>query len=289
MSRGQLLGLRELVDLQEAGGYQLPDDLLEAYRTHLRLRDLTLDEVPLLHPTEVSGRLVRPDVTPGDVLALAAEIDDATTRRRITDTASSVRNAAVEFAGDIATTLAADAADRIVADHLRPAFNDVLDQARAAAAKLGGYGLNTRALLSAPKASRDAFHALEALADRYQAIRAARTKANNVGRRQPEHDHEYTFATFENPQAFAPGWTPNTARLPRPPYPDDPTESLYWMVTDAQAVEAKPWLPTTPEADAAWWAVFGEGVESRAAAASYARSLSNTQAVGPGVDRPGQG
>ncbi len=294
MSRGQLLGLRELIDLQQAGGYTLPDDVLEAYRTHLRLRDLTLDEVPLLHPTEVSGRLVRPDVTPDDVLALAAEIDDAATRRRLTDTASSVRNAAVEFAGDIATTLASDAADQIITDHLRPAFDQVLEQARAAGAKLGNHGLNPRALLRAPKASQDAFHVLEALADRYQAIQTARIKANNVGHRQPQHDVEHMFATFQNPMAFAPDWTPGTARLPRPPFPADPTELLFWLVTDPAAVEAQTWLPTLAEQNAAWSAVFGEVQAQRAAAASNANAMramferTGTPAVGPGVDRPGR-
>jgi len=217
-----------------------------------------------------------------DVDALASEIDDATTRRRITDTASTVRAAAVELAGDLATSLAADAADRIITDHLRPAFDDVLEQARAAAAKLGSHGLNPRALLSAPKAARDSFHDLERLADRHRAIQTARIKANSIGLRQPEHDVEYIFSTFRRPMEFAPGWVANTARLPRPPYPDDPTESIYWLVTDEQAIAAGPWLPTTAEHDSVWWSVFGEGVETRAALAGAARSWAH-------LDRPGQG
>jgi hypothetical protein len=96
---------------------------------------------------------------------------------------------------------------------------------------------------------------------RRSGILHARRLANAIGHRTPQHDSNHLYASSAKPFSFHPDWK-LPAPIPRPPWPEDPTESLLWIVSPAAAA-AQPWLPTIAEQDAAWWAQFGEVIENR--------------------------
>ena len=162
--------------------------------------------------------------------------------------------------------------EAVIAEHLRPALEDVYERARVCAEALGG-DLDVHRLLTAPDKARKAYSELTHLAARRRMLFEARRQVNTVGHRVPEHDVQGMFVEFQSPHVLVPGFTPgSTGRWPGVPAPADDRERLLWVVSDAVAA-ARPWLPTVAEQDAAWDAVFGEAQQMRVQAQRDAAAI----------------
>jgi len=264
MSRAEILSLTNLVDASAGGGYTLPAELTDAYRIYCRVRAIEVPAPNPLYLDTAAARLVSA-VAAGksaDVLKLGTAVAQAETDRQATEKARAVLAAAIEQAGNAATSAASDLTETIISKHLRPALAEVYARAREVSAQLDGYGLDPHRLITAPSKVRNAYAELPTLVARSMAIFTARKHANFIGHREPQHDANGLFADYRRPLALSPQWKP-PAQIPRIPAPADPAERLLWIVSEA-AAPAQPWLPTMAEQDAAWWNQFGEGVENRA-------------------------
>ncbi len=261
--RVQIRSLDQLVNNQEAGGYTLPTDLLDAHRTYRRVSQLTPPQQPAVSPETVAAELVTAagEGQPVDVVAYAHRLAEADAERAAVERSRVVLLAANEQALDAAVSVAASLTEHTITTHLRPAFDTVLKEVRGIAATLSGHALDAHSLLSAPNKVRQAYLRLPELAARYSAIQNARRLVNTLGYQAPQHDASGLFSTFRRPLAFHPGWQP-TSPVPALPFPSDPVERLLWLV-GPEASAAEPWLPTVAEQDAAWWGQFGEAIERR--------------------------
>ncbi len=225
-----------------------------------------------LHVDTAAARLVSAVAagTSVDVLELGTAVAQAETDRQTTEKARAVLAAAIEQAGNAATSVASDLTEQVISQHLRPALAELYARVREVSAQLDGYGLDPHRLITAPAKVRNAYAELPALVARSTAIFTARKHVNFIGHREPQHDASNFYADYQTPLALSPQWKP-PAQIPRIPAPADPTERLPWIVSEA-AAPAQPWLPTMAEQDAAWWSQFGEAQEMRAAHAMSARA-----------------
>jgi len=272
MSRMENQALTALVESSEAAGYTLPPELLDAYRTYRRVREVKADIPAPLDVDTVAARIVSAVAAGEDPgpLDAARNLDETTAARATAESAQRILGRATEQAAEAATNLAADLAERIITEHLRPAFEQVHDEAREVAAALDGYGLDAHTLIKAPAKARNAFLRLPELVNRKAAILDARKRVNAIGHRTPEHDAQGLFATFREPMRFFPTWR-HPARIPMLPFPEDATERLLWIV-GPEAKAAEPWLPTVAEQDAAWLAQFEANMPK---SAPWARLVAN--------------
>ncbi|CAN5623200.1 hypothetical protein BH24ACT5_BH24ACT5_20100 [soil metagenome] len=265
--KGAVFALGKLVDAATAGHFTLPEPVLDAWATRERVRAITSDEPAPLHVDTAAAQVFAATAAgePVDVVDLARQVRSSAEDCHAHDMASRVRRAAVEMADNAARIVASEMTEVTISEHLRPALDDVYAQARRCAADLAGFGLEPRALLTAPAKARSAFAALGGLVDRRNLLFEARSWVNAVGHRVPTNDEAGMFAEFENPMVLVPGWQLSTAPWPGVPAPEDPVERLLWVASDGVA-PARPWLPTVAELDAAYWKVFGAGIEMRAQA-----------------------
>ena len=277
MSRMKNNALTTLVESAEAGTFTLPADVLDACRTYTRVRAVELTELEPLHAETAAARLVSA-VAAGegpDLATLAGEVQRSVTNENVAYQAKGILGEAIEQTGTSATYLAADATERIITDHLRPALEEVHAEAKKVVDALGGHALDTHSLLSSPPKVRAAYLSLPSLVSRRLGILNARHLANTLGDRELAHDTQGLYADFANPLAFSPGWKP-PARVAPIPWPEDTTAALLWIVSDEVAA-AKPWLPTVAEQDAAFWEQFGKDQEMRATMAVAARAYAGQQ------------
>lgn len=259
-----VLSVTKLIANADAGRYTLPPELVEA---HSAYRQLSSYEIAAPRPSDVETTAARVVATlrAGDAFdldAVARELVESDREAEVHQRSLAVLREAVDQSSDTAALLCADLTERIISEHLRPAWEELLNEVRAVASTLGGHSLNAHSLLSAPAKVRNGYLQLPELASRYQALHTARSLANGIGFRKPQHDAEHLFATFRRPMAFFPGWKA-PARIPRLPFPEDATARLLWLVSDDTAQKAEPWFPTIAEQDAAWWEQFGEAQEMR--------------------------
>ncbi|MDP9395574.1 MAG: hypothetical protein M3Q27_15555 [Actinomycetota bacterium] len=263
--RARIGALSTLTQSATAGGYTLPTDVVDAHAVWQRLRQVELPTPRQLHIEDAAGRIVH-TVTRGealDLLEVGAEFDRVERERRAYDQALTVLRLAVEQAGNAAVNAASDAADRIVTEHLRPAHTALLQRVREVVELLrphidAAYHLDAHGVMTASAKVRAAYLEVPALVDRWRLINDARNRANLIGLRTVEYDHDGVFATFENPMALVPGWTP-TVGMPRIPFPEGATARLLWIASE-EVAPARPWLPTFAEQDAAYWSIFGEQI-----------------------------
>jgi hypothetical protein len=150
---------------------------------------------------------------------------------------------------------AAQACDALVAEHLRPAYAEVLARAADVARTLAPYIddrflPDTPRVMTASRRVRKAYLALPALVRRHSLILAAREWANALGERTPEWDRRGLFSVLEDPFALVAGTAAGRPYddIPEPPVPDDDTARLLWLVSD-EGRAGKPWLPSVAEGD----------------------------------------
>lgn len=263
----QIRALSSLVQTATVGGYTLPADVTDSYAVWQKLQQVEIPAPRQFEPQDAAHRILEA-ATAGelfDPIALCRDSLNARDERRVHDEATTALGIAINQAAGTAVTRAADATDRIISEHLRPAFEEVIAKAREVATVLQPhtdtvFQLNLQGIVAATSTKvRAAYLELPALVERYQLIRQARDRASAVGGRVLQRDQAGLFASFSNPLAFHPTWR-HPAPIPQMPAPKDPTQRLLWLVSD-QAADAKPWLPTVEEQDEAWWAQFGEGLE----------------------------
>jgi hypothetical protein len=281
MSQAQLRALSTLVQSAAVGGYTLPPEVTDAYRLWQHLQQTELPE-PQEFSAEAAAHRILEAAAAGeqfDPIALcrdALKVEGA--RRLHREAADALRIAHDRAAGDAVNTASA-ATDTIVTEHLRPAYLELLDKAREVATVLAPftdpttYQINLQAIVAATSTKvRSAYLELPALVERHLVIRQARDRANAVGARATQRDHQDMFASFQKPLAFHPTWR-HPAPVPPLPSPQDPTQRLLWLVSDRAAV-AEPWLPTVEEQDYARWAQFGEANEVQRAGRALAEHVS---------------
>lgn len=263
MSRMEITALLKVAESAEAGRYTLPAELTNAIATYDRARSVTAPEQVTFNVDQVAGSIVA-TLAAGDTLDVAQLVTNAATVQRDTEAVGQIRVAistAIELAASSATLLADDLTEKVITDHLAPAYQQLLEEVREVAASLDGYGLDAHALLTAPTKIRNAYLKLPELAVRNKTLREARRLVNTIGHRKPKHDAQDLFSLFSQPMALRPDWKA-PARVPHIDMPTDPIEFLVWLVSD-KAAPGKPWLPTVAEQDAAWWKQFGEAQEMR--------------------------
>lgn len=148
-----------------------------------------------------------------------------------------------------------DRADDIVAGLLRPALDELLEQAQASVAALDGREPTPAAVIDDDVARR-ALLELDRLGRQYAALRRAQYELGRLIDAQ-SFAHSVTFAELENVAQVWPGWAGleqvvvagrvesigDDKPAPWPPLDNEPTEHLVWLVRSPAA----PWLPTLDE------------------------------------------
>jgi hypothetical protein len=258
---GPSVALRRLLSGAVAGDYTLPRRLHDVAGAYERLQTVELSEPEEFGPAQAADRLLTDaiDRRPLDPVALCEQVHRVRNGRLLLSEARGVRDRALAQAEVTTVREAGAVTERVIAEHLRPAYYDVLKRAAVLARRLSRYTdesfrLDTTALLTAGRKVRAAAEDLRPLVRRHRSILAARDVANAVGGRTPEHDHRGLFAIFRDPLAFATPGLPYE-EIPGARLPEDPTAALLWLVSD-RAAAGKPWLPTVAEQDAEWRAHF---------------------------------
>jgi hypothetical protein len=263
-------GVAELVNLSKLAGFSLPDQLIKSYEACVTIQQLTLETLSVLD-VEIAAEQIVATATRGepiDLLELGRDIELGTRDRAAVNAAELAKRSALERAGDSLITTAHSLTEEIITNHLRPAFEAVLNEAKKPAEVVRKHAAVTSKDLrlsesEAARAVRAALRALEPLAEKRLAIAQARGLSNRFGARRPEHDHDNSFAELKTPQALVPGWK-RPDRFAYPDIPTDPTERLIWLVTDGAS--GQPWLPTVAEQDQVWLDIYGEVLARQKAA-----------------------
>ena len=274
MSRGENTALTAVMTSAEFGGYTLPAELVDAYRTYQRVKELKIETPPTLDAETAAARIVSATASgeTADLTAMAVEVAEIELSRHRHAEAQHILQLAVEQAGHKATILCSDLTEKIITEHLRPALKKLHEQAREVRAMLDGYDIdNPHTIVTAPTKVRNAYGQLPELVARRSAIFTARSRVNFIGHREPKHDASGLYIELETPLALSPSWKP-PARIPPIPAPIDPTARLLWVVSPEAAI-AKPWLPTRDEQDAAWWEQFGDRQSRNQNSADLARAM----------------
>ena len=262
-----------VVNGQAVGHYTLPDALLAAHDDVARIAGLALPAYQQIHFADAGCGLVdaaargeEPDVA-GLLDELRGVVAEADARR--------LAELALVEAREVATTRLVSAvratADETITGHLRPAHDEILEQARAAVADLDGHPPVPAELINASAKIRGAYGRLGDLAHRLDLVRRARSTIIGITGQTATHDVNGLFSGFANPLVFWGGQPPPA--MARIPAPVDPIPRLAWLVGDGAAGE--PWLPTIAEQDAAWEAsTYGERTRQ------LAQGALNAQAIG---------
>jgi len=230
--------VRRLFEGEADGHYTLPPDFAELAAAAGRLRALPLPADAVTEETLKLRTAVRRAAEPGGTLpspkALAAAY---AARPALAELARARETAAAELDRELQAAVAARA-DEIIVDHLRPAQEETLAEAAAALQATGGVVDPA----SASQAVREASAALERLAARYGAVRAARAVLVRMSG-GPVQDGRGHYAELRNLRDL---WvTVGTWQERVPPWPEDPVGRLRWLVTSG----AEPWCPTVAEQD----------------------------------------
>jgi hypothetical protein len=266
--------LGRLVEGARTGSYTLPERLVYVHRAGRLLRELDLPAPVHFGRDEAAARLVSAatDSRPLDPMGLCAEMHRSRTDRLLYQEALEILKTAAGRAEGEAMREAAETCDAIIAEHLRPAYLEVLHRARDVARRLGPYiddrfQLDTPRIITASLKIRNAYLALPGLVREHSRILAAREWANALGQRTPECDRRGLFSVFENPFVFAAASGLPYDDIPMPRLPDDGTTCLLWMVSD-QGDPGRPWLPSAAEQDAAWRRHFSRPSQAMSSAAA---------------------
>ncbi len=176
--RGRMHALKQLVENQEVGSYSLPADVLSAYALVEKAGALTVPSPETFEPDQAAAQALAALRLGGeaDLRALAARVQEADADRARVQIAQRVALLAVEQAQSAALAVAADRAERVITEYLRPAFAGLLTDAKRAADAFGRYDpSDTRALIiTAPAKVRAAYQVLLQLSERYVVLRRSR-------------------------------------------------------------------------------------------------------------------
>jgi hypothetical protein len=288
--RGQHTALTRLVDLQGAGGFTLPADLLAATDLPNKVRNLPVPEV-----TDDLERVAADlfnDLRAGrpvDVEQHAARVAEADAARARREHAQTLLALAQQHAVTAAALAATDASTTVITDVLQPVYTDLLASISGHAKNLDGHPLDDRSLITAPDKVRKSWAALRDLAAQHTALRHAWDAARRMGGLEPQHDGRGDFVAFSNPFVLNGHKPDSTARPAVIEAPTDPVMHMLWLVGPAKP--AQPWLPTVAEQDQRWLQVYGPSFEQRrrtAQALSFGTMRDDSELHRPrvGITRP---
>jgi hypothetical protein len=271
--------LRGLRDLQNAAGFELPEDEAAALAVVDAAAALTLpDPPPMRHTSDAASQVVDDLVAGGDVDVLATAAELAANRK----TAADIDEAQV-LVGDVLTQAAERAvavahshATAIIEETLSPVFDEALGEAKKSAEMLQSNGLSPlepTLVSESPSAKlRSAARRFRELAEQVNKLRTARFRACLVGDLTAADDTIGDFLVYRHPERLVPSWSPNgSAPLRVPKLPTDSVAALWSLTTTGMVAE--PWLPSPRQCDEQWVAMFGEARARRGKAANDARAL----------------
>lgn len=272
---------------REAGHYDVPTEITDAYDTLLRLQGLSVPRLPSPGLEDAALALYQdPTVDPVDQ---AESLAAAQADERHADLAEAVVARSVTLAAGELIDIARYADDAIVG-LLKQPFAELLDETRQVATVLEDYEVSdVRTMVTAPAPVRKAYTSLtDDLVARHRLLREARRLAYLISERTPRKDVADLFLSFGNAvDAFMPR-RQKTQRMPESWFPSsDPVHALLFLASDdEQVVAAKPWIPTIAEQDEAWQSTFGKDADDTQARHAL---VHGGGAGGPMVDPPRTG
>ena len=190
-------GVKELIELSKLGEFTLPEELVESFDACVAIQELTIETLNVLDVNSAAEQIVATAMRGElpDLLSIGRDIEAGNRDRTAADAAQRARQTALERAGGELTSLAHDSVEVVIVEHLRPAYEAVLEQAKGPAGVVRKHaGVTPKDLRlgesEAVRSVRSALRALEPLAERRSAIAQARALTNRLGNRRPEHDSE---------------------------------------------------------------------------------------------------
>ncbi len=205
----------KIAELAEAGGFTLPAELLKLEASRVRLQ-------------ETYSALIR----------ARNFADDGTQVGMVYADAVRAADNAYNHADDIVRGYVKVNSEQIVVETLRPAWEAVLADVRKNTNK--GTPVTAEAAIDASDKVIAQYRKLKDLTKRFVAIKAAAQEIYGLGGRD-------NWNLFADTQAHPKGTSGQYAFL-EPAGPSEPTARLLWLAHDQ---DAKPWLPTNAEREAA--------------------------------------
>jgi hypothetical protein len=248
------------------GSYTLPKDLVQldaTFRTANSARIVAAKDAndPTKDPRWVENNLVREAL---DRIARGKSLDGieeaavkARRQRERSDARHRILTEATRTAESDLAQYINHHADTVISEHLKPALAKTLDEAAAARDALGPVAPVAAAVIEQGTAEQHAaYNKLAAAARRYEAIHACR-KALMRMRTPKTSDTADVYGELEGIAEFYPAGIFTN----RPtPWPSDPAAKLAWIVEHRD--QAKPWVPTKQEQDAALMQRQADAVEN---------------------------
>lgn len=240
----------------DAGIYTLPDELLAARDVATRLDKLAPRDAT--DPEHVIDDLVAATLAAAATdagLPDCSGIAEARQQRQITEDAGQVWRYASEQAAQRVTSTVHSGAARIMVEHLQPAYAAVTEGLAAAFAASRQYGSPSELLLAPPKV-RQAAASIDALCEKYEAIRGGRGDLIWSVNYRATDDEDGEFAEVANANEL---WVRprnrNLGNASSPPWPTSSTRAkLEWLLSHG----AELWLPSPIEQDTKWREVYAE-------------------------------
>ncbi len=255
------------------GQWSLPDDLLAARSRYLRVAQLHADAFGAT-PENLHDLL---DRLAGQVAA-GADVDLAPLHAAQQGTTDHIeREALLRRAKEIAVNDLLrelnDTARAVVADHLQPAYAELVEKLRRDFATITDIPSDApmSVILTAPKPVRDAAVRIDAAVARYDTLRQAYDVARRLGYPGEPADVYNWFYEVKNMETVWPEITGRMAVDPNnPPWPTTSTRAkLAWLFAHG----AELWAPTAEEQAERWAEVFAERLKESRAARDYFNSL----------------
>lgn len=185
----------------------------------------------------------------GHPLPDVAAIETARLEERLAADRFDVRIKAAQGLTWQITNAVLEAADEIITDHLRPVFDHIVTDLRAAVDVTAKYADDPVRALNAPAKERKAFADIPNLVGEYSTIAAARRVLTDCGAR-PARDVDGEFAAVRNIDQL---W-PRERRQYSPRPWGTGADGTTWLLRNG----AQLWLPTPAEQDARYDEVYGE-------------------------------
>jgi len=250
----------------DAGIYSLPDELILARDVAARLAELIPQDA--VDPEDVTDELVAATLAAAATdagLPDCSGVAEARHQRQVTEDAAKVwRIASEQAAGRVSSAVHA-CAESILVEHLQPALAAVVGELSGAFAATGQYSSPSELLL-APAKARQAAASVDALCEKYEAIRGGRGDLTWTVQYRATADLDDEFGEVRNPETV---WTRTQNRnmnAGTPPWPLTPTRTrVAWLLANGCEL----WLPTPTEQDTRWREAYSEEL----AAAENQRSM----------------
>jgi hypothetical protein len=247
----------------DAGFFTLPEELVTRREAEVRIADelKAVNErmrkvLPAAIRTKIARDIIEKAVIPPNFVAPFMKSQDELRRLSAEE---SILAEARDNLRDGASSLAWMAmllSEDILAKHLRPAMEAVLDGIRGGAATVGRqvpWG-DTRALVRASEEVREYHESCLVAAQHLEAIRDAQRRLKDLTG-SPGEEAFYNFGQLRNMDRIWPGRGSLSDRFKgNPPWPEDAAQRMYWLVSS----EAEPWLPTAEECDLAYAALLSK-------------------------------